>query len=111
MRKGGLLDMSDWSNIDAVGQSTRKTRRRRRITGRDNAMRKLAFVSGMLLAGLAGVGAAHALSLTSPDIKPNAKIADEQVFNGWDCTGKNVSPALNWSGAPNGTKSFAINLY
>ena len=26
----------------------------------------------------------------SPDIKPGGKIADEQVFNGWDCTGGNV---------------------
>ena len=51
------------------------------------------------------------MTLTSPDIKPGGKIADEQVFNGWDCTGKNVSPALAWSGAPKGTKSFAVSVY
>ena len=70
-----------------------------------------------LAAGLAFVGyfgatmAASALTLTSPDVKPGAKLADEQVFNSFGCAGKNVSPALNWSGAPKGTKSFALNVY
>jgi Raf kinase inhibitor-like YbhB/YbcL family protein len=54
---------------------------------------------------------ACALSLTSPDIKPGARIADEQVFNSMGCSGKNVSPALSWSGAPKGTKSFALNVF
>ena len=60
------------------------------------------FVVGLLAFG----SAAQALSLTSPDIKPGARIADEQVYSG--CGGKNVSPALSWSGAPKGTKSFAL---
>ncbi len=64
-----------------------------------------------LAAYLGGVVAANALSLTSPDIKPGAKLADEQVFNSFGCTGKNISPALSWSGAPKGTKSFALNVY
>ncbi len=74
-------------------------------------MRTFAFVAGFVVCSLAGVGAASALTLTSPDIKPGGKIVDEQVFNGWDCTGKNVSPALAWSGAPKGTKSFAVSMY
>lgn len=74
-------------------------------------MRTFAFVAGLVVCGLAGVGAANAMTVTSPDIKPGGKIADEQVFNGWDCTGKNVSPALAWSGAPKGTKSFAVSMY
>jgi Raf kinase inhibitor-like YbhB/YbcL family protein len=56
---------------------------------------------------------AHAqqFRLTSPDIKPNGPIAPEQVFNGFGCSGKNVSPALRWSGAPAGTKSFALLVH
>lgn len=46
--------------------------------------------------------------LTSPDIQANGPIAMEQVFNGFGCAGQNVSPALSWSGAPAGTKSFAL---
>jgi Raf kinase inhibitor-like YbhB/YbcL family protein len=74
-------------------------------------MRTFAFVTGLIVCGLGGAGAANAMTVTSPDIKPGGKIADEQVFNGWDCTGKNVSPALSWSGAPKGAKSFAVSLY
>ena len=66
-----------------------------------------------LFAALLGVEAAAAqtMTLTSPDIAPGAKIADEQVFNGFGCTGGNISPALSWSGAPKDTKSFALSVY
>ena len=82
----------------------------RPLTGRRN-MRNYVVLSLLAVAELMSAGAANAMTLTSPDIKPGGKIADEQVFNGWDCTGKNVSPALSWSGAPKGTKSFAVSVY
>ncbi len=72
------------------------------------------FVSSVgLTAGLALASVAYAepLKLASPDIKPNGMIAEEQVFNGFGCSGKNVSPALSWSGAPKGTKSFALLVH
>jgi Raf kinase inhibitor-like YbhB/YbcL family protein len=59
----------------------------------------------------AEAAAAQTMTLTSPDIAPGAKIADEQVFKGFGCTGGNISPALSWSGAPAGTKSFALSVY
>ncbi|MGC2517498.1 MAG: YbhB/YbcL family Raf kinase inhibitor-like protein [Burkholderiales bacterium] len=67
----------------------------------------------VLAAGLALAGAAQAqqFKLKSPDIKPNGTIAAEQVFNGFGCSGKNISPALAWSGAPKGTKSFALLVH
>ena len=74
-------------------------------------MRTMTLASAILIGALASAGAANAMTVTSPDIKPGGKIADEQVFNGWDCTGKNVSPALAWSGAPKDTKSFAVSIY
>jgi phosphatidylethanolamine-binding protein (PEBP) family uncharacterized protein len=74
-------------------------------------MLKVAALSLLTVSGFLSASAANALTLTSPDIKPGGKIADEQVFNGWDCTGKNVSPALAWTGAPKGTKSFAVSAY
>src|SRR5271156_3021859 len=58
-----------------------------------------------------GAAAAQTMTLTSPDIAPGARIADEQVFSAFGCSGKNVSPALSWSGAPKGTKSFALSVY
>ena len=50
-------------------------------------------------------------SLTSPQIRDSGRIADEQVFNSFGCQGANISPALQWKGAPAGTKSFALTVY
>jgi Raf kinase inhibitor-like YbhB/YbcL family protein len=61
--------------------------------------------------GLAAAGTADALTLSSPEVKNGATIKNEQVFNAFGCTGKNISPALTWSGAPAGTKSFALTVY
>lgn len=33
------------------------------------------------------------------------------VFNGFGCTGENISPALKWENPPAGTKSFAVTVY
>jgi len=74
-------------------------------------MRTIAYVTGLVVCGLGAVGAANAMTLTSSEIKAGGKIADEQVFNSFGCTGQNVSPSLAWSGAPKGTKSFAVSIY
>ena len=62
---------------------------------------------------LAGASAAHAagFTLTSPTIKPGSMLTEAQVFKGFGCEGKNTSPALKWSGAPSGTKSYAVTVY
>ncbi len=38
-------------------------------------------------------------------------VSEEQVFDGFGCQGGNVSPALNWTVGPAGTKSFAVTVY
>ena len=73
-------------------------------------MRKFGLVVATMAGGF-GAGGAEALTLTSPDIEPGGKIAEEQVFKGWDCAGGNVSPALAWNHAPKGTKSFAVSVF
>ena len=52
-----------------------------------------------------------AFTLTSPDLSEGGTIAAAQVFNDFGCKGGNVSPALAWSGAPAGTKSFALMVH
>src|SRR5256712_6668139 len=52
-----------------------------------------------------------AFTLTSPDVHQGQTIPRANVFSGMGCTGQNVSPALGWSGAPAGTKSFAVTIY
>lgn len=72
---------------------------------------KMATMAVGLALGLCVGGTASALSLSSPDVKSGGTVNDEQVFNSFGCTGKNISPALAWKGAPAGTKSFAITVY
>ena len=55
----------------------------------------VATISTLLFASQA---LAQDFTLSSGDIAPNATIADEQVFNGFGCSGQNVSPSLSWSG-------------
>jgi len=50
-------------------------------------------------------------NITSTDVKDGGKLAEK--FGGVNpnlkgCSGQNISPALNWTNVPEGTKSFAI---
>ena len=49
--------------------------------------------------------------LSSPDSKLAAKVPEEYVANLFGCSGGNMSPPLQWSGAPAGTKSFVVTLF
>ena len=49
--------------------------------------------------------------VTSPDLESRGRIAMTHVFNGMGCTGQNISPTLQWTNAPAGTRSFAVTAY
>jgi len=49
--------------------------------------------------------------VTSPDLGTNGRVAQSHVYNGMGCTGQNISPTLQWSNPPAGTKSFAVTAY
>jgi len=68
-------------------------------------MKKIVLASLMLTSLLSADG----LSLSSKDLQGQLSI--NQVFNGFGCTGKNISPELSWKDAPAGTKSFAVTVY
>jgi len=69
----------------------------------------LAMTTALTAAG--GATPAGGFTLTSPDIAQGRKMAPAQVFNSFGCSGQNVSPALNWSHAPEGTQSFALLVH
>lgn len=71
-------------------------------------MRSIGSLAFFAASALAFAAHAQQFQLTSPDIRPNGTIAAEQVYDGSGCSGRNVSPALSWSGAPRGTRSFAL---
>jgi Raf kinase inhibitor-like YbhB/YbcL family protein len=55
--------------------------------------------------------ASGSFRLWSPEIPDGGRFEHRHVLNGFGCDGGNVSPALEWSGAPAGTKSFALTCY
>jgi len=56
-------------------------------------------------------GVAAQFRLESPELQPGGRFVLRHVFNGFGCTGGNVSPALKWTGAPAATRSFALTVY
>jgi Raf kinase inhibitor-like YbhB/YbcL family protein len=55
--------------------------------------------------------AALTFVLASSTFKPNATMPKNTEYNRSGCTGANISPELHWSGAPAGTKSFALVVH
>ena len=49
--------------------------------------------------------------VTSPDLESRGRIALGHVYNGMGCNGQNISPTLQWSNPPAGTRSFAVTAY
>jgi Raf kinase inhibitor-like YbhB/YbcL family protein len=73
-----------------------------------------ALASALLIAASAALAAdtgAAKFTLSSPAIAAGGTIADAQVFSGFGCQGGNLSPALSWSNAPQGTQSFALLMH
>ncbi|MDD3774370.1 MAG: YbhB/YbcL family Raf kinase inhibitor-like protein [Sulfurovaceae bacterium] len=64
-----------------------------------------------LLSMLFALGIAHAGNLTLMSDDVGSQLSLKQVLDRFGCNGENISPALVWTNAPAGTKSFAITMY
>ena len=65
---------------------------------------------------LSGCGGGDAQAQAIPFVLTSTDLAsgtfdNKFVLNGFGCTGGNVSPSLQWSGVPAGTKSLALQMY
>ncbi|MEM1286025.1 MAG: YbhB/YbcL family Raf kinase inhibitor-like protein [Pseudomonadota bacterium] len=69
------------------------------------------IASALMAATLATPALADGFTLTSPDIAEGQQLSSEFVFQGFGCEGGNTAPTLAWSGAPDGTESFAVTVY
>jgi Raf kinase inhibitor-like YbhB/YbcL family protein len=67
-------------------------------------------VAAALLAPMAAQAQAAAFTLSSPDLA-GGSFDNAYVLNGFGCKGQNLSPALQWSNVPAGTKSLALQVY
>ncbi|MCC7009848.1 MAG: YbhB/YbcL family Raf kinase inhibitor-like protein [Acidobacteria bacterium] len=75
------------------------------------AFAMLALIAAATMPSAAGAQArAGGFHVTSADVK-NGAFAPAQIYNGFGCTGGNVSPQLSWTGAPRDTRSFVVTVY
>src|SRR5260370_18264504 len=55
-------------------------------------------------------GASH-FEVTSPDLQNEQAFSQSEIANIFGCNGGNQAPRLQWSGAPAGTKSYAVTMF
>ncbi|AHM60690.1 phospholipid-binding protein ybcl [Flammeovirgaceae bacterium 311] len=70
-------------------------------------MKKILYLPMLLLFSHGVI--AQTFTLKSRDIGGQATA--DQVYNGFGCSGANISPQLSWENVPAGTKSFAVTMY
>src|SRR5579863_5628328 len=74
----------------------------------------LAGAVALVVMGLAPASAQSVFTLTSPSFKDGERLAIKNAGNNKsnpNCVGENISPALNWSNPPEGTKSYALLMF
>ena len=72
-------------------------------------MKKMFLAAGLALFLCVNIAGAEVFTLKSDQI--GGQLTIDQVYSGFGCTGKNISPQLTWMNAPKNTKSFAITVY
>ena len=72
-------------------------------------MKKLVLI--VVVFGLLGIGSVYAQEFTLKSDDLSGQLTETQVFLGFGCNGKNISPSLKWVDAPKNTKSFAFTVY
>ncbi len=71
---------------------------------------KAALLGAAVGLATATTAMAGEFTLSSPDLA-SGSFDNQFVLNGFGCEGGNVSPALVWSGVPEGTKSLALQVH
>jgi Raf kinase inhibitor-like YbhB/YbcL family protein len=72
-------------------------------------MKKMFLTAGLALFLCASIAGAGEFTLKSDQI--GGQLTIDQVYSGFGCSGKNISPQLKWINAPKNAKSFALTVY
>ncbi len=72
-------------------------------------MKKMLLTAGLALLLFATTAGAGEFTLKSDQI--GGQLTIDQVYSGFGCSGKNISPQLKWMNAPKNAKSFALTVY
>jgi Raf kinase inhibitor-like YbhB/YbcL family protein len=59
----------------------------------------------------AASASAAGFTLASPTLADGKVLPDIHVYNGYSCSGGNISPELSWTAPPAGTGSFAVTVH
>ncbi len=70
-------------------------------------MKKIILLASVIMIGK--LSFAQTFTLKSSDIGGQA--TNKEFFNGFGCSGQNISPELHWENTPAGTQSFAVTIY
>jgi len=65
----------------------------------------------ILIASMFASISLYAQTFTLKSNELGGQATEKQVFNGFSCNGKNLSPQLFWENPPEGTKSFAVTIF
>lgn len=68
-------------------------------------------LSMIIVFGVLCMGSAYAQEFTLKSSDLSGQLTQEQVFSGFGCSGRNISPSLQWMNAPKNTRSFAVTVY
>lgn len=83
----------------------------RRGRGGVDVARFYRLLAVLAVAATVGIGTAQGDFTLSSSSLQDGTFAPAQALNKFNCTGGDISPALSWTGAPAGTRSFAITLF
>lgn len=64
-----------------------------------------------LIASLFASISLNAQTFTLKSNELGGQATEKQIFNGFGCKGKNLSPQLFWENPPTGTKSYAVTIF
>lgn len=68
-------------------------------------------MKNIILTALAFCTSVNAQTFTLKSADVGGQATQREFFNGFGCTGQNISPELTWENAPAGAKYFAVTMY